>query len=274
MYHIFWSVFVVSSCPIASSHVKMPSVYCFIDLHWKKRGLISELLNEERRKKKNKWTCFCVVFTLRAAVCSHVLLDKIIKQPACSLLNTFYTHEYYNPLGCLLILFTPTLRSTNPPQWHFCCVHLWSGCKGWEPGVPQNKTQNITQRVRHSFHPPLTERCRALQAGSVLVGKHVDLSVWKGLWFCEKLKSCFRRVRLKTGCQEYRPKFVEYQFNLFHLQSLFMLHLLWSAPLNRYLFNSFCSSRTLIDTFEKVTLKIHLESCRTRQIIAATFGGR
>lgn len=70
----------------------------------------------------------------------------------------------------------------------------------------------------------------------------------------------FHRVWLKTGCQEEdRQKLVECQFNLFHLQSLFMLHLLLPAPLTGYSFNSFDSTRTLIDVFEKLFLKSTLE---------------
>lgn len=73
----------------------------------------------ENERKKKEWTCLLAVLAPSAG-CSHILLEQIIKHPAYNLINLFYVCDYYNSVGCLFILFTPTLQSAISSQWHIC----------------------------------------------------------------------------------------------------------------------------------------------------------
>ncbi len=117
MYHIFYIVYFLLEFLLCSLFLCREALRVL--LYWPTLNpRLSHRWLIEQGEKKTK-TRGHVVFALSAA-CSHILLDKIIKQPAYNLINLFYVCEYCNPVGCLLILFTPTLQSTISSQWHIC----------------------------------------------------------------------------------------------------------------------------------------------------------
>lgn len=137
-------------------------MYCFIDLHIGQHLPRLRVIEQEEEEEKQVDMCLCSL----CAAYSHILLDQVIRQPAYNLINLFYVGEYCNPVGCLLILFTPTLQSpVFSSQWHICWRHLWNRCQGWKAGVPTNKTQVLHRDysfLRQNFNPSLTDDCRPL----------------------------------------------------------------------------------------------------------------